>query len=93
MKPTIIRNILDGEGNIVEAFQPQIIHQTPIKLSIIEKISIALRKVMVDGTGEKLPSINGVTIAGKTGTAEYCDNIAQEAGDANSGHGQHMHGS
>jgi len=80
MKPTIIRNILDGEGNIVEAFQPQIIHQTPIKLSIIEKISIALRKVMVDGTGEKLPSINGVTIAGKTGTAEYCDNIAQEAG-------------
>ena len=80
MKPTIIRNILDGEGNIVEAFQPQIIHQTPIKLSIIEKISIALRKVMVDGTGEKLPSINGVTIAGKTGTAEYCDNIAQLAG-------------
>lgn len=80
MKPTIIRNILDGEGNIVEAFQPQIIHQTPIKRSIIEKISIALRKVMIDGTGEKLPSINGVTIAGKTGTAEYCDNIAQEAG-------------
>ena len=79
MKPTIIRNILDGEGNIVEAFQPQIIHQTPIKRSIIEKISVALRKVMIDGTGEKLPSINGVTIAGKTGTAEYCDNIAQEA--------------
>jgi len=79
MKPTIIRNILDGEGNIVEALQPQIIHQTPIKRSIIEKISVALRKVMIDGTGEKLPSINGVTIAGKTGTAEYCDNIAQEA--------------
>ena len=80
MKPTIIRNILDGEGNVVEEFQPQIIHQTPIKRSIIEKISLALRKVMVDGTGEKLQSINGVTIAGKTGTAEYCDNIAQEAG-------------
>ncbi|MEE3228259.1 MAG: penicillin-binding transpeptidase domain-containing protein, partial [Chloroflexota bacterium] len=79
MKPTIIRNILDGEGNVVEEFQPQIIHQTPIKRSIIEKISLALRKVMVDGTGEKLQSINGVTIAGKTGTAEYCDNIAQEA--------------
>ena len=80
MKPTIIRNILDGEGNIVEEFQPQIIHQIPIKRSIIEKISIALRKVMVDGTGEKLQEINGVTIAGKTGTAEYCDNIAQLAG-------------
>ena len=79
MKPTIIRNILDGEGNIVEAFQPQIIHQTPIKRSLIEQIRVALRKVMIDGTGEKLPSINGVTIAGKTGTAEYCDNIAQEA--------------
>ena len=80
MKPTIIRNILDGEGNIVEEFQPQIIHQIPVKRSIIEKISIALRKVMVDGTGEKLQEINGVTIAGKTGTAEYCDNIAQLAG-------------
>ncbi|MBS60883.1 MAG: penicillin-binding protein 2 [Anaerolineaceae bacterium] len=80
MKPTIIRNILDGEGNVVKEFQPQIIHQTPIKRSIIEKISLALRKVMVDGTGEKLEELNGVTIAGKTGTAEYCDNIAQEAG-------------
>ena len=80
MKPTIIRNILDGEGNVVKEFQPQIIHQTPIKRSIIEKISLALRKVMVDGTGEKLEELSGVTIAGKTGTAEYCDNIAQEAG-------------
>ena len=35
---------------------------------------------MIDGTGKRLEEIKGVTLAGKTGTAEYCDNIAQEAG-------------
>ncbi len=80
IKPTIIREILDGEGNVIEAFQPRIIHQTPIKRSIIEKVSKGLQQVMVDGTGDRLQPIDGITLAGKTGTAEYCDNIAQQAG-------------
>ena len=78
IKPTIIREVMDGEGNVVEEFQSRVIHQTPIKSSIIDKVSKGLLKVMVDGTGDKLPSIDGITLAGKTGTAEYCDNIAQQ---------------
>ena len=79
IKPTLIREVLDGEGNTVEAFSPTVIHQTPLSNYVIDQVSIGLRQVMIDGTGEKVEQIEGVDMAGKTGTAEYCDNIAQAA--------------
>ena len=78
IKPTIIREILDGENNVIKNFDKKIIHQTPIKQEILDKVSQGLLEVMTNGTGDKLPPIEGITIAGKTGTAEYCDNIAQQ---------------
>ena len=78
IKPTIIREILDGENNVIKNFDTKIIHQTPIKQEILDKVSQGLLEVMTNGTGDKLPPIEGITIAGKTGTAEYCDNIAQQ---------------
>ena len=61
-------------------FEPRVIHQTPLKHSVIDLVSNGLRQVMIDGTGERLEKIEGLELAGKTGTAEYCDNIAQDAG-------------
>ena len=80
IQPTIIREVLDGEGKVMLPFEPRVIHQTPLKHSVIDLVSNGLRQVMIDGTGERLEKIEGLELAGKTGTAEYCDNIAQKAG-------------
>jgi penicillin-binding protein 2 len=79
-RPTIIREVLDGEGNVVQPFEPRVIHQTPLKRPVVDLVAKGLRQVMIDGTGKRLVQVEGVTLAGKTGTAEYCDNIAQKAG-------------
>jgi penicillin-binding protein 2 len=52
----------------------------PVQSWVVEKTKEAMRKVVVDGTASTV--FEGMTIpsAGKTGTAEYCDNVAQARG-------------
>lgn len=76
VKPTIIREVRDGEGNVVRPFEPQIIRRTPLSQYVIDQVSLGLREVMVSGTGDDL-SVFDINLGGKSGTAEYCDNIAQ----------------
>ncbi len=63
-------NILDennkatGEKRVIEPW-------------VIEKLQEGLRRVVVDGTATKTLSDLEIPSAGKTGTAEYCDNVAQ----------------
>lgn len=52
---------------------------------MIEKTQEALREVVVDGTSALIFRGETVPSAGKTGTAEYCDNIAQEKNICNPG--------
>lgn len=79
IKPTLIREVIDGEGNLVEQFTPGIIHQTPLSNYVIEQMGLGMRQSMIDGTGEKVEKIEGISLSGKSGTAEYCDNVAQAA--------------
>ena len=79
LKPTLLREVLDGEGNIVQEFDRSVIHYTPLSSRVIEQVSLGLRQVMIDGTGKELEKIDGINLAGKSGTAEYCDNLAQAA--------------
>ncbi|MBA4375470.1 MAG: penicillin-binding protein 2 [Anaerolinea sp.] len=64
-------NVLDennkptGEKKIVESW-------------VIDYAKAGMRKVVVDGTATKTLGTLGIPSAGKTGTAEYCDNVAQE---------------
>ncbi|PKO07463.1 MAG: penicillin-binding protein 2 [Chloroflexi bacterium HGW-Chloroflexi-3] len=98
MKPTLVKEILDAEGNVIQPFTPiQIrdITKDPViqvydenfrttgelktvEPWVIEKTQEALREVVVDGTSTLIFEGETVPSAGKTGTAEYCDNIAQE---------------
>jgi penicillin-binding protein 2 len=115
MQPTIIREIQDPEGNVIQPFEPKLkwdITKDPLirvfdengfltgETRVVEPWVVALAKEGMNqvtlsdrgrpdnglpgrlrgGTGgvtfegEKIPS------AGKTGTAEYCDDIAMEKG-------------
>ena len=96
MQPTLIREITDSEGQVVQPFQPKvkkdltkepviavfdennfIIGHKPVEPAAIALLKQGLRKVIVDGTGAGIFEGFSIPTAGKTGTAEYCDNIAQ----------------
>ena len=74
MQPYIVKQITDGDGNIIKANEPTVVRQV-----ISSETSEAVRKILTDvvetGTG-KNARIRGYTIGGKTGTSE---NVAQIA--------------
>jgi penicillin-binding protein 2 len=66
MRPTILRDILDSEGN--KTIEPW----------VIEKVQEGMRLAVLEGTlADEFENVN-ISVAGKTGTAEYCDKFANE---------------
>lgn len=109
MQPTLLRDIVDSEGNVVQDFTPEVkwdITQDPVidvyedptsaggcesKLTgektivepwVIDMVQEGMRQAVLRGTLEDqfAEATNQVTFqsAGKTGTAEYCDEFANE---------------
>ncbi len=58
------------ENNVITGYKP-------VEPAAIALLKQGLRKVIVDGTGAGVFEGFAIPSAGKTGTAEYCDNIAQ----------------
>jgi len=98
MRPTLLREVLDSQGNVEQPFNPEMkwdITKDPkiavydenlfttgeykvVEPWVVDLAKQGMRMVTQSGgtadipfTGETIPS------AGKTGTAEYCDNVAQ----------------
>jgi penicillin-binding protein 2 len=88
MKPTLIREFLDGEGNIIKPFEPTVlwditnddVNESPYDLKVepwvIDLVQEGMREVVASGTATDYAKIDNIPSAGKTGTAEYCDDIA-----------------
>ncbi len=105
MRPTILQEILDSEGNVIKSFLPDPIRDItsdPVidvfedpsspggcesKLTgekktvepwVIEKVQEGMRLAVINGTlTNEFENVN-ISVAGKTGTAEYCDKFANE---------------
>lgn len=98
MRPTVVREVLDPNGNVIKPFQPELvwdITKDPLitvfdenQFATEEKKTVApwvidlakqgMRMVVEPGgTAEKTFAGMEIPSAGKTGTAEYCDNVAQ----------------
>jgi penicillin-binding protein 2 len=105
MRPTILREILDSDGNIIKSFlsdplwdittEPMIdIFNDPsspggceskltgekkaVEPWVIEKVQEGMRQAVLNGTlTDEFENVN-ISVAGKTGTAEYCDKYANE---------------
>jgi penicillin-binding protein 2 len=77
-QPTVVREVLDGEGNVVQPFTPRIIHRIPASPDNIRLVQRGMLEAVIGGTvtGYINTDAIGVSVAGKTGTAEYCDNLA-----------------
>ncbi|MBN2501295.1 MAG: penicillin-binding protein 2 [Anaerolineales bacterium] len=109
MQPTLLREIIDGEGNVIQAFEPQVKWdltnpETPliqkydnpdgigscketvdeagnpvltyVEPWVFDTVQQGMRQAVISGTLSNEFANVGVAAAGKTGTAEYCDDIA-----------------
>ncbi len=103
MKPTLVKEIVDAEGNVVQPFQANMIHDITsdpvvqeyiqyvsgsgqcqetgnwksIQPWVVEEVQVGMRRAVTHGTLAREFENFEIAAAGKTGTAEYCDNFAQ----------------
>lgn len=73
-RPYLVQQILDAEDNVVETRQPEVIKDLlgVIGPEHLAQTQLGLEAVVAWGTGRDL-DVPGVPVAGKTGTAEFCD--------------------
>ncbi|MDH4222230.1 MAG: transpeptidase family protein [candidate division Zixibacteria bacterium] len=68
LKPYVVKAVLDEEGKIIQEFHPIVVKRA-LKPQTSRILTEFLRGVVSDGTGIEV-QIEGVNIAGKTGTAQ-----------------------
>jgi penicillin-binding protein 2 len=78
-RPQLIYQIVDIEGHSVEEFQPEIIRELEVDDAVWSIVHEGLEAAVYGGTAPNA-QVEGMRVAGKTGTAEYCDDLAIEAG-------------
>jgi penicillin-binding protein 2 len=114
MWPHLVEEVLDGEGNTVQAIEPCVLWDlldgaiTPVEeigscrdlpdsiLSqldvreftpdldvqpeVLERVREGMRLVVTEGTAEDYAQLENISSAGKTGTGEFCDTVANDKG-------------
>lgn len=71
-KPQLVYQILDAEGNVVRDFTPQVNHKLPVSEENLALVRQGMRAAVLRGTAAWMPVRDGLTVAAKTGTAEFC---------------------
>ena len=68
MKPYLVKELLDDEGNVIQKTEPTIVRQV-ISQKTSEQMCAMLENTVSNGTGQNA-YIKGYRVAGKTGTSE-----------------------
>lgn len=78
LTPTIIKDITkDPVITVFDANGFATSQKKVVQSWVVDLLKQAMRKVVVDGTASTIFEGMSIQTAGKTGTAEYCDNVAQ----------------
>jgi len=70
-RPQLLLHVLDSQGRIARDFAPEIIRQLPVDPEYLALIREGMRRVVTMGSADYARTHSHVTIAGKTGSAEY----------------------
>ena len=74
MKPQIVQEMIDAEGGLQWAYSPQVVRELPVSKSLLHYVQQGMWAVVNAPYGTAPNSrVPGVTVAGKTGTAEFCE--------------------
>jgi penicillin-binding protein 2 len=84
-RPQVIDRITDVDGQVVKAFRPEVLGKVNIKLENLQLVQQGMEAAVEWGTATKA-KVPGIRVAGKTGTAEYCDDLAIKYGFCYQGH-------
>jgi penicillin-binding protein 2 len=88
MRPHLVREILDGEGNVVRDIEPEMLWDltdgvltpgTPdaiVDPSVLDMVQQGMHLVTTEGTAHTYGDLETISSAGKTGTGEFCDRLA-----------------
>lgn len=89
MKPYLVSEVLDGEGNVIQKTEPVVrwdltdgvitpgTPDIPVQPWVIQLVQQGMRLVTTEGTANGYADLETISSAGKTGTGEYCDAVAQ----------------
>lgn len=68
MKPLLVRKIIDGDGQVVEEYKPQVLRRV-ISEKTAQQVREAMVKVVSKTGTAKRAAVEGYVVGGKTGTA------------------------
>jgi len=75
LAPRVVKDVVDTEGNVVVPFQRTVRRHLPVDPSHLSVFREAMRQAVSWGTA-KDASVSGIQVAGKTGTAEFGEPLA-----------------
>ena len=75
-RPQIVYQIVDADGYLVRDFQPEIIRRVPVEDRYLEVVRQGMYQAVYGPRGTaRTVALPGITIAGKTGTAEFAADL------------------
>ena len=77
-QPQIVYQIVDSKNGLQRDFAPRVVRELPLSPGVIDQVQegmwMAVNSDFGTATGAR---VDGITVAGKTGTAEFCEYIPE----------------
>ncbi len=74
-RPRIVHHVTDADGRVIEPFEPEVVRAIPVDEGYLALVRAGMEGAVAHGTAARRGQIEDLGVAGKTGTAQFCDDI------------------